>query len=185
MKALRSDLTFIICALAAVAAIAIFSGCDPVKRQARRCATCVLESKKSDSTSIATKDRPIIVYVHDTIETQTPNPCAELCDSLGRLKATFTRTLTGNKPGTKIRVYVDNDSLRFVAILDSLKANGMAKDSLIHRLITIENTAPARCELDHVSDLDAFFIVSGKAAWIILGLVAVGWYLQRRARRHL
>jgi hypothetical protein len=156
-----------------VAAIIVYlTGCVTEKQRQKICASCAVSISTKDSTVASVKERTITVTVHDTIETHTPNPCAELCDSAGKLKK-FDKVIPGKKAGTRSRLYTRNDSLFIDAISDSLKALGTAHDSLIKHFREVKEQVPAHCEKRHITDWEIFRLMVGTIALIILA----GWLI--------
>jgi hypothetical protein len=168
-------LTYAVIGVGLIAMITTWSGCVTEKKRAKICQTCVMESKRTDSTLVTVKERTVGVAVPGpTLYMALPNPCAELCDSLGKLKDGVHIKVPGAVKGTRGgTIFTRGDSLHVRCEADSLRAVITAKDSLIKKLVTIENTVAARCDLEHVTKWDSFFIITGRILWIILIIVAV------------
>lgn len=156
----------------------VMFGCITEKKRAKICATCALTNSVRDS--VVTKDsvaktpvaKTLTITLHDTIRYATQNPCADLCDSLGRLKASFTREIKSDK-GTKLKVFVQGNELVFRDVIDSLKKVIHFQDTAITHYQTVSKfhseikQEPARCDKEHLTKLDSFFIITGRILWIL------------------
>lgn len=164
--------------------IIAITSCVTEKRRKAICQTCTLESKRTDSTVTAVRERTVPVTVPGpTVYVAVKNPCAELCDSLGRLKDGVKINVPGTTAGTRsATIFTRGDSLHVLTEADSLRLKIAVQDSLIKRLVTIENTTAARCELDHITKWDSFFIISGRVSWLLLVLIAIWLFIRKRLR---
>lgn len=168
----KALLAFLLCCLIAFLLIICISSCVVTKKQKREfCKTCTLSESIKDSTSVKVKDREVKVYIHDTVKTQLPNPCAALCDSVGKLKK-FDQIIPGKKKGTSTRLFTRNDSLLVETLLDSLQASAHVKDSLISHYRETVREVPARCEKRHITDNEIFWIKTGRSlTWLLVGYI--------------
>lgn len=69
---------------------------------------CITSSYTKDTTIYVIKERRIPYLIRDSFF--IPNPCADLCDSLGKLKQTFVAQIKG-KNGTNLSLKVKNNEL--------------------------------------------------------------------------
>jgi len=152
------------------------SSCVTEKKRLEICKSCPVKITVKDSIRVEVRERPVQLWVHDTVNWFLPNPCAQLCDSFGNLKKTNI-TVRGNK-GAQVNLISKGNTLYFETIIDSLKATGTVKDSIINRIKDTTIEVPARCELDHIGWWDRFFISSGKILLCVL-IVAVGYWLKK------
>lgn len=89
------------------------------KKKARICATCPIITVKVDSVVTRLKDTTIYITQAGPVQ-YIDNPCSELCDSAGNLKAGFMREV--KKGGIRTIIKVVRDSLVIEPNLDSLRA---------------------------------------------------------------
>lgn len=144
--------------------VLVLSSCAAHK-QAKRdriCATCTF----FDESKTVVKHDTITVTAtfKDTLYYESENPCADLCDSFGRLKP-FLRDLTSDK-GNRVRIYTKGNKL---AISDNL--NGVTKKVEVpveSKETTNIKSVPAHCDLTHRTKWNDFFIISGQIAWGLL-----------------
>lgn len=158
-------------------AISVFLyGCSYELRQAKWCKRCTLK----DSVTVTIKEVIKEVTVRDTMRLTAwlPNPCADLCDSLGSIKPAFTKTVTTDK-GTLAKLYVRNGGLAVSTGIDGIKP----KAAVTETTIATTKTVPARCELEHLSWWDQFWIKIGKGVTALLLLVGLGWMALRLLKR--
>lgn len=146
----------------------IFIGCVTQKQRDKICATCATHTTIKDSISVIVKERLQQVFITDTFTYYLPNPCANLCDSLGNLKTTFKETIVSTK-GTKIKLFVKNNKLEFTDMIDSLKRVISVRDTLIDRFVNTTIEVPAHCTLEHITWWDKLFIKLGQ----ILSLLVI------------
>lgn len=171
-------LKFLIYAVIGCAIIYFMESCVSEKKRLRICQTCPLKIERHDSVVYKDSIRNVPVIVSTTIAVQTPNPCAELCDSAGKLKPGFNRIIPGKK-GTSARMFTRNDSLIFEALNDSVKAMAEVRDRTIEKYSSTHEQVPARCELEHLTKWDSFFIITGRILWLIL-LIILAWQILKR-----
>ena len=131
---------------------------------------------QKDSVSVITQivEKPVILHDTTYVESFYPNPCADLCDSLGRIKKGFSITVKNNK-GTHTTIKESDGKLKAETGLNGL--NSIA--SVPQTTITVETTKTALCPLDHPSNWDIFFAMSGRILWVIL-LIIVAWQVLKR-----
>jgi hypothetical protein len=131
-----------------------------------RCSTkypCVI--KDSVTVKIEYKDRPVIVHDTTYIESFYPNPCAALCDSLGRVKKGFSVTVPNTK-GTTTTLKEKNGG-----IVAETPLNGMSViASVPSTTVTSKETVRAECPLEHLTWCDKLWIKVGKGTACIIGL---------------
>ena len=96
------------------------SSCITEKKRAEICATCPTESFVKDSIIVKVKDTTIWLTL-PAEKLYLPNPCSELCDSLGRLKPSFKPRIS-HRNGLTTTLKVQNDSLVISCKADSLMA---------------------------------------------------------------
>lgn len=161
--------------------VIVFSSCITEKKRAKICATCPTHTTIKDSVRFEIKERLQQVFITDTFNYFLPNPCANLCDSLGNLKPTFKTIIISDK-GTKQTLSVKNNSLVLVEQLDSLKKVISVKDTLIERFINTTIEVPAQCKLEHLTWWDKLFRGLGQILSVVvllfLGFKAVMYYLK-------
>lgn len=178
----------------ALCAAGLFS-CISEKKRAKICATCMLKETVKDSVSV--KDsvakipviKSVTVTIHDTLKYSLPNPCADLCDSLGNLKA-FKKEIKSDK-GAKLQIYSQGNQIFFKDVIDSLKAELKIKDTLIshyhktERFKTTVKEVPARCNREHLTKLDSFWIISGRILLLLL-IIYLSWkFIKYYKKYHL
>lgn len=170
---------FIVWSCIGIALIFLISSCVTEKKRLQICAACPLKIERKDSIVVKDSIREVPVIVHHTITVSTPNPCAELCDEYGKLKPGFSRTIPGKK-GTSGRMFTRNDSLLIEVMVDSVHAMAKVMHRTIKKYSSTHVEVPARCQLDHVSKWDSFFIITGRILWGLLILFCIGWYLKKK-----
>lgn len=165
----NGNIKYLLLFFIALLIVLVATSCVVTKKQKEKhCKACVLKESVKDSISVIIKDREVKVFIRDTIKVKTPNPCADLCDSLGHLK-NFDRTIPG-KPGTSTRLFTRNDSLLVEAMADSLKATATVKDTTTNHFREVTQQVPAKCEKRHLTDWDIIWIKAGR---ILSGLLAL------------
>jgi len=173
-------------AIAAMVLCGLLSSCVTEKKRAKICATCTLKETKKDSVSVkdsvalTVTTKTVEVTIHDTLKYYIQNPCADLCDSLGRLKA-FKKEIISDK-GARLQIFSRDNKIYFNDVIDSLKQVAHYKDTAIafyrnvSRFKETKEQVPARCDREHKTNADGFWIVTGKSlsALFILLLLAIG-----------
>lgn len=170
---------FIVWSCIGIALIFMITSCVTEKKRLQICKSCPLKIERKDSIVYKDSIRNVPVIVSHTIAVQTPNPCAELCDENGKLRSGFSRTIPGKK-GTSARMFTRNDSVLFEAMADSVDAMAQVVERTIEKYSSTHEQVPARCELEHLSKWDSFFIITGRILWGILILVSIGWYIKKK-----
>ena len=112
-----------------------FSSCVTHKQRIKICSTCPTESFTRDSIVVTKYDTTVIITTETTIK-YFDNPCADLCDSLGGLKADFRREINNNGIRTVIRVVndtivIENNADSLVAIIKGLEKVERFKETQI------------------------------------------------------
>lgn len=130
----------------------IFSGCVTEKQRLKICQSCPIVSVSKDS-----------VYehlVHDTIALEPirtfialPSPCADLCDSLGRLKPYYHSEHHGAITTT---ISSHNDTLLIECKTDSLKAYSDHLEKEVFSLKHDTKILQPVCEKKHKTSFDGF-----------------------------
>ena len=147
--------------------------CNSPKRIAKICATCPTKTIIKDSTHVEIKERLVNVFITDTFNYYLPNPCAKLCDSVGNLKPNFKAEIKSTK-GTKINLFVKDNQLHFVDVIDSLKRIITVNDSIISRFSSKVIELPAQCKLEHLSWWDKLWIKLGRF-WALILILFLGY----------
>lgn len=153
----------------AVMFMVILNSCVTQKQRERILKDCVTSSSRKDSVALIIQERLIPYVIHDSIPYLLPNPCSELCDSLGRLKHDFKATITSDK-GTKISLSVKNNKLSINDNLNGLKGVVKTKDTTEKHYTTIKEQVRDNCKLDHLTKWDSFQIIGFR---ILAGLIAL------------
>lgn len=154
MKPRRRNIYFPFFAAIIIFFVLFFSNCITDRKREEICKTCVMQQKTTDSVKTVIKNIEIPVYITDTIHHWIANPCAYLCDSLGRLKA-FNKVITDDK-GTKQEIYTKNNELHWRTIIDSLKKVITIRDTNTTRVITTEKEVESKCNKVHRTSFDDF-----------------------------
>jgi hypothetical protein len=150
----------------------MFSFCVTQKQRERILKECPISSKESTTDSTWKKE----TVKKDTFYKSIPgpiryfaSPCADLCDSLGKLKPFKVET---SKNGIKQTLETIGDVLVQKCDVDSLMQVNELKTIEINRLLKQikETTVRDNCQKKHFSDLDTFFNVSAKILYSILAL---------------
>lgn len=154
-----------------IAASVICTSCISQKQRNRICGSCPVRIETKDS--IIVKDSIVKIpfaVPGPSFAVQIPNPCAELCDSLGNLKSGFSkdvRTKTG-----KVTIFTRNDSLHVKSDSDSLRGVIDALNRTIRHFRQVHEQVPV-CHRDHRNSFDGFtrywFYITGGG--LILGLL--------------
>ena len=156
-------------------------GCVTQTQRERICKTCPTNTIIKDSIHVEIKEKKIPFYITDTFNYFLPNPCAELCDSLGNLKPTFKKEIKSNK-GTKETLTVKNNQLVLIERIDSLKKVISIKDTSTNNFHYKVIVKPAICNLNHITKWDMFWIKTGRISlavlFILLGYEIVKFYLK-------
>lgn len=146
------------------------SGCITQKKIDEICSKCPSKSFIKDS--VIVKDSIIYSTLHpDPIF--LPNPCSELCDSMGRLKTSFKPRITHNK-GLTATIRVSGDTLQVICHEDSLKEVIRAIRSFRYEHVE------KRLEVYKTTRLQDFWIVSGQGGWglliLLVAYLVARWY---------
>lgn len=168
MSARWIDFTLTYCLMILAASI-IFTGCVTEKKRLKICQSCPLKIERKDSVSVHDSIRMVPYAVPGpSFAVSMPNPCSDLCDSLGKLKTGFRRTVPTK--GGSASIYTQGDSLKVQCNADSLKGEIEARDRTISRLIQITEQVPARCNKDCLNDWERLYMMVGK--WTLIYIVA-------------
>lgn len=164
--------------LFALILLVFLNSCVTQRQRERILKDCVTSSYKKDSIQIQIKERLIPFEVHDTIPYLLPNPCADLCDSLGKLKSSFTAKVKG-KNGSNLSLKVKDNELQ---IEDEVKVKGTvtANDTTKKITTTIKEQVRDNCKLEHLSKWDSFWIKTGQILSAIIALVITLLLLKKR-----
>lgn len=155
MKIARAILGLILLAIVAI----ILASCVTEKKRAEICQTCTIKETTivKDSSWQKKYDSLVKIPVKGPVIILKDNPCADLCDSLGKVKD-FTKSVTSEN-GIKGTIKGDKYT-------NTITVDCGAKDSLEVLLkgarteitrIRNEKTVvevPAKCELDHKTKFD-------------------------------
>lgn len=140
--------------LAVVVIICSFSSCLTLKQRERVCATCPTNTIIKDSIRIKIVEKTREVIIHDTLKIIADNPCKEMCDSLGKLKKGFKKTLRSDKGTTTILEEKDG-KLDIEEDLTGLKTKGTFKDTTIEKYHSKFEQVP-QCFREHRTSFDGF-----------------------------
>lgn len=128
----------------------LFFSCVTEKKRAAICRTCPTHSK--DSISIVKERYDSLIYVNLNGDTMYwPSPCADLCDSLGRIIPFHKKTI---KNGIKIELIGRNDSLIQTASVDSAAVNVKGLNTKITIAKISEAIRSVLCERKHHTTWD-------------------------------
>lgn len=178
---------FIIYSAIGIAMIIFIASCVTEKKRAEICRTCALkiETKQRDSTGVPMIKRStydsLLTIKNAQGKTFDYKNCDSLMAALARSKdSTISATQNGVKgtisgKGGKVSFKCETDSLKAVIAMLREEVNTphyQFKEKLVE--------TPARCELRHINNTDSFFIVSGKCAWILLVILAIGLFLKKK-----
>jgi hypothetical protein len=127
-----------------------------------------LHCKGSDSTitkeKTVLKDTTLYITTPGPIQ-YLPNPCKDLCDSLGNLKPFEKKE---KKNGIKSTIKSVGNSIAFDCEADSLKAVITTLQKEISITSKEKTVIQKPCELDHIDRWDSFWIRSGQILIILL-----------------
>ena len=155
----------------------LFTSCVTNKQREKILKDCPVSSFKKDTVWQVRTEKSDTVYKTITGPTAyLPNPCKALCDSLGNLKP-FKQTSTKN--GIKQSLESVGNILVQKCDVDSLLQ--------VNKTLTIENNRLSsekvevheNCKLEHITDWDNFFIITGKGLWLIIIILALGWAVKK------
>lgn len=144
----------------------MFSSC--AAHRAKICMTCPTKTVIKDSINYKTEYLPFdtlaLISRHEGTESTFTD-----CDSLVKLLAANNNTITTKKDGVKSTIKLTPKGLSFKCETDSLL-------EIIHLLRikeTINKTHSEvievpKCDLEHISKMDSFFIIIGRAFCILL-----------------
>lgn len=149
--------------------LSLFS-CISEKKRQKICATCPTKTEVKDSIVETIREIYYNVYVHDTIETVLPNPCAELCEK-GKLKKGFKETFNeGNGITTTLKE--DHGKLDVITNLNGFKTNVIIRDTSKQVFHSEVKDVPANCNKEHRNWIDHF------CSWFtLITLSIIGIYL--------
>lgn len=150
----------------------LLNGCVTERKRLQICKSCTLSQSVTDSVSVQIQEKEVKVYVHDTIIYNIENPCAELCDSLGNLKE-FHKEITSDK-GAQMTLYTKNNHLYVQDDLNGMETTAEITDTTTTHHKTIIKEVPARCDLEHISGWDNYFIAMGRMFCVILLILLLG-----------
>jgi hypothetical protein len=121
---------------------------------------------KQDSVRIDSVTTKEFVIVHDTLKYMVDNPCRDICDEYGRLKA-FNLEVK-NEKGTKLKIFSKGDKVQLEDDLDGLSTPVDVDKVRETRTKFVYKQTPAQCKKKHLTTWRSFFIVSGYLFWIIV-----------------
>jgi hypothetical protein len=161
-----------------VVLLVVLNSCVTQRQRERILKDCVTSSYRKDSIQIQIKERLIPFEVHDTIPYLLPNPCADLCDSLGKLKSSFTAKVKG-KNGSNLSLKVKDNELQ---IEDEVKVKGTvtANDTTKKITSTTKEQVRDNCQREHLTGWDSFWIKTGQILSAIIALVITLLLLKKR-----
>jgi hypothetical protein len=169
----------------AVMLVVALSSCVTEKQRKRILKEyCVTSSSKKDSTFLKIKERLVPYIVHDSIPYFLPNPCDELCDSIGRLKTTFKTEITSDK-GTKVKLTVKDNKLVINDNVTGLKGTVATKDTLQKEFHKEIKEVRANCMLAHLTKWDSFWIRMGQIFAFFLLIIIILFILKKVKKKIL
>lgn len=123
--------------------------CVTEKKRLKICKSCALK----DSVVIKITEKIKEVTIHDTLQIRffLPSPCAEMCDSLGRIKKGFEKELITDKV-TRAVLKEDKGNLVISTGLNGIKIKAAVRDTCLSHYIE----TPARCEQEHRTSFDGW-----------------------------
>ena len=180
MKRARIILGLILLSIIAI----ILSSCITEKKRQKICRTCPIKESTvvTDSTWQKKYDSLIKIPVKGPIIVLKDNPCADLCDSLGKVK-NFTKSVVSEN-GIKGTIKGDKytNTITFdCGAKDSLEVLLKGARTEINRIRNEKTVVevPARCELDHKTKFD---VVCRWCFWMwifaIIILLIIRWLKQ-------
>jgi hypothetical protein len=131
----------------------LFTACVTEKQRAKICNTCAVTSFAKDSVVERLRDTTIYITQDGTVQ-YLPNPCAQLCDSVGKLKP-FEKTEV--KKGIKSIIKSQGNTLVVTCEADSLKAviKGLRETIYYHQIKELSVKYIA-CDKAHKTKFDGF-----------------------------
>lgn len=163
--------------LSAILFILILSACVTKKQEANILKKCVTSSSVKDTVWIERTIKLDTTYISIPGPTAyLPNPCQDLCDSLGHLKP-FKQVSKKNGITQKLES-VGNVLIQDCDVDSLLQVNRTLSERITH-LRHEKDQMHDNCTLRHFTATDNFFEVSGKALWIIILLIVIGWAVKK------
>lgn len=157
--------------------IIFLCSCITEKHRAKICATCPAIIKDSIRIETETEYRDTIIYItRQGPKVILPNPCAELCDSLGRLRRDF-KPVIRRENGLTTTLKVENNTLVADCKADSLKAEIERLNQFIKE--TRSQTITRFVEKNVLTRLQGFWIICGQIASGLV-LIILGWLFVKR-----
>jgi len=137
---------------------------------------CVLNSIVKDSIRVEIKEVEKTVTIHDTIQIKSylPNPCSEMCDSLGNVKKGFSKSVKNNK-GTNTTLYEKDGGIEAKTEIEGIKTKATFIDTTINRFRSEIQQVRDNCKLEHLTKWDSFWIRLGQILSGLIGIVAIGF----------
>jgi len=155
--------------------------CVTEKKRLEICQSCPLKIERKDSIIIKEVEKPVPFAVPGpSVEVIVKSPCADMCDSTGKLKKGFFKEIVA--PTGRVIIKEKNNSLSIECQSDSLKGVIKVKEREIQRLSSEIREVPARCDKKHFGTLDTFFVWSGRILWIIIILLILYFILKGRIK---
>lgn len=129
---------------------------------------CITSSHTKDSIVYKIREKKVPYFIKDSFPYFLPNPCADLCDSLGKLKQTFVAQIKG-KNGSNLSLKVKDNKL---FIEDKTVSDGTVtlNDTTVNHFRETKEQLRADCKLEHLSKWDSFWIRVGQILSIIVGV---------------
>ena len=167
--------------------VTFFSSCISEKKRQEICRTCALkiETKTRDSIGEPTVKKSKYDSLVNVANRAGRTFKYKNCDSLMKaLHQSPDSSISATENGVKGTISGKGGNLTFKCETDSLKAViAMLRLEISrphYRFIDKIVEVPARCELEHLSKWDSFFIITGRILWCILILSGIGWLIKRR-----
>jgi len=116
-----------------------------------------------DSVSVITKlvEMPVILTDTAYIRSFYPNPCADMCDSLGRLRKGFSMSVPNSK-GTSTTIKESGGKLVAETGLTGIKSNAAVPQTTI----SSKTGYSVQCQKNHQTGFETFLIWSGGFWWM-------------------
>ena len=151
--------------LAIIVIILLMASCATQTRCAGKF-PCIVK----DSVSVITKlvEMPVILTDTAYIRSFYPNPCADMCDSLGRLRKGFSMSVQNSK-GTSTTIKESGGKLVAETGLTGIKSNAAVPQTTI----SSKTGYSVQCQKNHQTGFETFLIWSGGIMWVIVILIII------------